>query len=290
MNWYYISNGTQAGPIDEEALQALVAQGTVGPDDLVWNETLGSEWKKYTDLFPEEAPVIGSEGTLPNREITASARAGLSGRWNLAAGIVLTYLAASFCVSLLGALIPVPLVGNLIALFALPPLMAGASLCFLRLSRSHPVKVENLFDCFNRYWASVAAYLITQVLIFLWLLPGLLAVAVGGGFVHNDACKLFPCIILLAAGVIYLLAVGMMVSLRYAMTFFVLAEDSTVSGLGAVRRSARIMKNKKWKLLCLDCRFIGWTLLAIFFTFGLGMLWVTPYMQTAKARFYDDLK
>ena len=39
----------------------------------------------------------------------------------------------------------------------------------------------------------------------------------------------------------------------------------------------------------LQLSFIGWILLAIV-TLGIGFLFVGPYMQTANAAFYEDLK
>ncbi|HWE95794.1 MAG TPA: DUF4339 domain-containing protein [Tepidisphaeraceae bacterium] len=41
--WFYISGGAQVGPISGSALKSLAALGEVGPDDLVWNESL-PEW------------------------------------------------------------------------------------------------------------------------------------------------------------------------------------------------------------------------------------------------------
>ncbi|WP_347222634.1 DUF975 family protein, partial [Bacteroides congonensis] len=39
----------------------------------------------------------------------------------------------------------------------------------------------------------------------------------------------------------------------------------------------------------LDLSFIGWALLAIV-TFGIGFLFLQPYMQVSRAAFYEDLK
>ena len=44
-----------------------------------------------------------------------------------------------------------------------------------------------------------------------------------------------------------------------------------------------------WDLFVLDITFIGWIILAIF-TAGIGMLFVQPYMLTARAAYYEDLK
>ena len=51
----------------------------------------------------------------------------------------------------------------------------------------------------------------------------------------------------------------------------------------------KMMSGQKWELFVLDLTFIGWVLLSIL-TAGLGMLFVEPYMSTARAIFYKDLK
>jgi uncharacterized membrane protein len=57
----------------------------------------------------------------------------------------------------------------------------------------------------------------------------------------------------------------------------------------ALRISREMMRGYKWDLFVLDITFIGWILLAIL-TLGIGLVFVTPYMQTASALFYDDLR
>ena len=36
--WWYRKNGQESGPIDQTALQQMVASGNIGPDDLVWSD------------------------------------------------------------------------------------------------------------------------------------------------------------------------------------------------------------------------------------------------------------
>ena len=50
-----------------------------------------------------------------------------------------------------------------------------------------------------------------------------------------------------------------------------------------------MMENKKMKLFLVDLSLIGWALLAIV-TFGIGFLFLQPYMQVSRAAFYEDLK
>ena len=44
--WYYLlSDGQQQGPVTGTQLKSLAATGSIGPDDLVWNESM-KEWAK----------------------------------------------------------------------------------------------------------------------------------------------------------------------------------------------------------------------------------------------------
>ena len=49
------------------------------------------------------------------------------------------------------------------------------------------------------------------------------------------------------------------------------------------------MTGNRFKLFCLQLSFIGWAFLAGL-TFGIGLLWVFPYMQVAIIAFYFHLK
>ena len=57
----------------------------------------------------------------------------------------------------------------------------------------------------------------------------------------------------------------------------------------AMKISREMMSGQKWNIFILDLTFIGWILLSIL-TAGLGVIFVEPYMSTARAVFYEDLK
>jgi uncharacterized membrane protein len=50
-----------------------------------------------------------------------------------------------------------------------------------------------------------------------------------------------------------------------------------------------MMDGYKWKYFCLSLRFIGWGLLCVL-TFGIGFIWLMPYMQQSLTQFYEDVK
>lgn len=55
MVWYYVKNNQQTGPIEEATFAELVRRGTVGPDTLVWNDSL-SEWIPCSRAYRENLP------------------------------------------------------------------------------------------------------------------------------------------------------------------------------------------------------------------------------------------
>jgi uncharacterized RDD family membrane protein YckC len=50
MNYYYVLNGQQAGPVAEAELRALVAAGTIGQQTLVWREGM-PDWQSFATVF-----------------------------------------------------------------------------------------------------------------------------------------------------------------------------------------------------------------------------------------------
>ncbi|MGN0187254.1 MAG: DUF975 family protein [Paludibacteraceae bacterium] len=48
------------------------------------------------------------------------------------------------------------------------------------------------------------------------------------------------------------------------------------------------MSGHKMKLFLLDLSFIGWGILCVL-TFGIGFLWLAPYISVSHAHFYEEL-
>ncbi|MCR5049858.1 MAG: DUF975 family protein [Paludibacteraceae bacterium] len=86
------------------------------------------------------------------------------------------------------------------------------------------------------------------------------------------------------------LCVGLIVlAMAYEMFQFVVKDNPDLSAIDALRRSRMIMRGHKWQLFVLCLSFIGWGLLCIL-TFFIGFLWLTPYINTSIAHFYEDVK
>jgi uncharacterized membrane protein len=75
----------------------------------------------------------------------------------------------------------------------------------------------------------------------------------------------------------------------YALTPYILIDNPELSANQAINLSQKMMKGHKFDMFILHLSFIGWIFLSIF-TFGIGLLWLLPYMMTAQAAFYQDVK
>ncbi len=92
----------------------------------------------------------------------------------------------------------------------------------------------------------------------------------------------------ISLGYLLFIIPGVIIAYNYAMVPYILAEDPTLSGKEALARSKQIMYGHRWRLFCVEMSFFGWALLAVL-SFGIGMIWLTPYMSATRAAFYKDL-
>ena len=186
-----------------------------------------------------------------NKILMKQARESLAGKWWFAVGVFALY---TIITAIIGS---VKGFGPIASLIVSGPFILGLSIFSLHFSRNTGAKLEQIFEGFKDFGRSLVAYLIVVLFTLLWTL--------------------------------LLIIPGIIASLAYSQTFFILADDKGISGRDAVKKSKKMMYGYKWKYFCLGLRFIGWGLLAII-TLGIGLLWLIPYMQISRAKFYDDVK
>ena len=80
---------------------------------------------------------------------------------------------------------------------------------------------------------------------------------------------------------------GIIKSYSYAMTPYIMADNPEMTANEAITASKQLMDGHKWELFCLGFSFIGWHLLALL-TFGIGMFFLVPYVESAYVAFYRD--
>lgn len=179
----------------------------------------------------------------------------LRGKWGQAAvACLLIYVA--YCI-VCGLSILVPLLGFLVILFAASIVFIGFSFIFWDVYKGANVEIKTVLEPVQDYVRYLIGFLLMCLYTFLWSL--------------------------------LLYIPGIIKALSYSMTFYIMRENPEMSGEQAIQRSMAMMKGHKMELFLLSLSFLGWILLGII-TLGIGLLWVYPYMYTAQAAFYEELK
>ena len=208
-----------------------------------------------------------------NSELRAQARERLEGQWGTF--VLMTFLMLviqtilqipGYIGSLLEVLSPENVlaslsfsnISNILSLLALP-LSWGLTVSLLRNHREESVDLENLFDGFRggRYTRVFCALFLVRLFTFLWTL--------------------------------LLIIPGIIKAFSYALTPYILLDEPELTARQAITRSCEIMQGRRWKLFCLYLSFIGWGILCLL-TFGIGFLWLVPYMNASIAAFYEDAR
>ena len=132
----------------------------------------------------------------------------------------------------------------------------GYSKFLLKMHDGEDAKVEDLFSQFHRFGDGFCQRLLRALFVALWsllfVIPGIVA------------------------------------SLKYAMTPFILAENPGMTASEAITASKELMDGHKADLFFLQLSFIGWAILNVF-TLGIGSLWLVPYINASYAAFYRSI-
>lgn len=224
------------------------------------------------------------------RQHKLAAKNALKGKWGIAIGVLFIY----FIINSAVGFIPEDYywLYILVSIFFVLPLSVGYSWFHLEVKRDPNPKIATLFSSFkDNYVRNLLTYVLVTVFITLWAL--------------------------------LLLIPGIIKSLAYSMTFYILRDNPNMSSLQAITESRRLMNGKKKNLFFLCLSFLGWYIIPIVLIFGglipmsagienggndpyammllcitsiiIGIIaamavsiYVMPYMATALAAFYDD--
>lgn len=146
--------------------------------------------------------------------------------------------------------------GSIWSLLMLPATW-GFYILFLNLIRGVKIEWRSIFDGYKDWERIGITMILSALYILLWLL--------------------------------LLIVPGIIKSLAYSMTPYILKDDLQIKENEALKKSEQMMEGHKMQLFLLQLSFIGWAILCIF-TLGIGFFFLIPYMDTAIAHFYEDVK
>lgn len=187
----------------------------------------------------------------------------------------------------------VSIANGVAGVFTSGPLAYGSSKFFLCTQRNQDANFEMLGDGFNRYGKTFLTGLALMLFMFLWslviIVPQIISSVCLVWIRMDMAQTIVPSILALTCCAIMLIMCWLPIvkSLSYRMTFYVMV-DFNLSGRKAISKSVELMKGYKAKLFRLGLSFFGWYLLCMI-TFGIGTIFLAPYVQATVAEFYAEL-
>jgi uncharacterized membrane protein len=201
---------------------------------------------------------------VTNSELKDRALEKLCGKWKPAviAAVVYVLLVGAFNVLIeLSGPGFISSISLLTYVLLVPILGAGMAQAYLALFREEEESTEGLINVLFKPFSDFARYLGTMLLIVLY--TGLWT--------------------------ILLVVPGIIKSLSYSLTVYVLKDHPEMKYNEAIELSMNMMEGNKMKLFLLQLSFIGWILLALI-PLGIGLFWLVPYMQTTMVAFYENVK
>lgn len=190
--------------------------------------------------------------------LKSNALNSLKGRWTEPIIVTFLYLCIALVISAISNTLSV--LALIVNIFIVLPLSFGFYLYFMRFNEERS-KIENLFYYFKNgsdlYLKTIGLSLSVGLFTLLWSLLFIIP--------------------------------GIIMGISYSMSYYIMIENPEIEISEAINMSKKMMHGHKLDYFLLNLSFIGWSFLAIF-TFGIGYLWLIPYMQLTQIEFYEEVK
>lgn len=240
-------------------------------------------------------------------DFRAEARRKLTGKWGKTACMTLAYLFVFFVLGFIQGLIPedsiLSTIFSILVFIIEVPLAFGLIFSFVNLYDDKESSAFGFFSLgfnnFSKSWGVFFQMLLKMIVPVIVLIVFIIIMSVGLGGSIVSAGLLASSSSSSTSGFMGLLVVGLIgyiasiiwvtvKSYYYMLSYIIAADNPNLTAKEAVAKSEELMRGNRAKLFWLQLSFIGWAILAAF-TFGIGYLWLMPYIQFAMIAFYKNL-
>lgn len=207
--------------------------------------------KIETSFMQDKSNLLNSDEKIPKGKKANSLL--FSSAWNDLNGqwgIAIGFIFLAMVISFASGIVIIPILIS-------APLAVGQYRFWLNISRRTNPQINDLFKGFDSYASALGAN----------LLVGLIVVG----------------------GMLLFIIPGIYWAITYAMVNYIIAENPDIGGNESLVVSRKMMEGHKWKLFRFGLRSMAVLILCIF-TLGIGLIWAFPWISTASAKFYDDIK
>lgn len=232
-----------------------------------------------------------------SREIKLLARKALQGRY----GVVILGLLAVYGLNFVGMILSVQLfsgtdildfilseVFTLVVSLLVGIVSAGFSYMLLNIARGRNFSMGDLVYFFkNQPDRVIVAGFVLAVIQLITSIPYYyVSVTTEPGITPEAQIQWFSMIMVL---MLLTTVLNFIISVPFAMCYFLMADDPELGGVQALKKSAQLMKRNIWRYICLNISFVPLLFLSVF-TFYIALFWIMPYMEMSVTTFYRDLK
>ncbi len=234
---------------------------------------------------------------MPPSEIRKDAREALRDKWGKAVCIILVYFAFTFVIGFIQGLFKegsaIYTIIDLAFLVISIPISFGLIISFMKLKRDENVSTVDFFkDGFSNFGRAWGIWFHTFVklllpIVCLVLIIVLMAVLISANILHPKTLNI---VLVIASVALYIATIIYVVTraLLYALAYNIGYDNPELSSKACVLKSEALMKGNRGNYFLLELSFIGWAILACF-TFGIGFLWLFPYIQVTLVCFYEKI-
>lgn len=240
---------------------------------------------------------------MNSSDFRAEARKKLEGKWGKVARITLAYVALFFVLGFIEGLLEkvstIQSIWSIAVAVIEVPLAFGLIISLFKVFNSEDVKAFDFFMLgFNNFANSwkISLRIVLKIIVPIILIVvsiflmsfGLVAGSASALLSSSSSGGLF--IFVVIGLILYIVALvwAIMVSYYYSLAYVIATDKPELDAKQAVEESKRLMIGNRGKLFCLQFSFIGWAILAAL-TFGIGYLWLLPYLQFSMFAFYKKL-
>lgn len=199
-------------------------------------------------------------------ELKERAKESLKGNWGESIKVYGIYLLICFGVGLLEGIVggvlnfseqTASLVSDITTIILSAMFTLGLASFYLKIARNQDVNYKELFSKTNMFLVTLVTIFLVAIYTTLWTL--------------------------------LLIIPGIIASISYSQVYFIMLDNPSIKANEAIKKSKEMMNGHKMDYFVLNLSFIGWNILCLL-TFGIGFLWLIPYMNVTTANFYDSIK
>jgi len=229
-------------------------------------------------------------------DFRTEARRKLSGKWGKVSLITLAYLSVFFLIGFVEGfvlgILGIDSDSSLIQLINLVieiPLSFGLITSLFKVYNSEDVVAFSFwsygFQNFKKALGISIRMVLKLIVPVILLIVSIMLVSFGlvSALVYSSELSLLSLlgILLYFASIIWFIVK----SYYYQLSYIIAIDEPNLTAKEVVDKSKELMTGNCGKLFGLQFSFIGWAILASF-TFGIGLLWLLPYIQFATFAFY----